>query len=365
MRFSLTALVRLALLVAVASTVLAIEVARFARAGLHERFAPGSRLVGINGLLFPGADYNARFVDPKNGAIGRLRLPPGACLDNVAISPWRDEAGASLVVGRWHRESGAKGEELLTELGLACYTYPQGEEVARVSSDVVPQSGTCWYRGDENRVLFAAADGQLYHMSFGANRRAGVEPATDEDEPELLRWAVAPPGEGPVLIREPYWPSRLAGFDRTLVVSLRYLRPGVPDEGFTPAEIWWLRLDAAGTSIVAAGRLTVPTQEEARDECAPSVAETPGGLVLAYVSMQPATGHRNLRIAPVGLDSRSGVPRADTLRGIVLTEGCAEAAAAFSPDGRRVFALVHPNQLEARVERFDLPAEIGPPAHGG
>jgi len=121
MRFSITALVRLVLLLGLASALLAIEVARFSPRGLHTRSLRRSHIVGIAGLTFAGPnDGGTRFLDPETGAMTVLPLPKGEYFDDAVCSPWQDEEGVSHVVGRWRKGSGEEREEVLTELGLAC-----------------------------------------------------------------------------------------------------------------------------------------------------------------------------------------------------------------------------------------------------
>ncbi|MDR3638041.1 MAG: hypothetical protein P4L84_29825 [Isosphaeraceae bacterium] len=353
MRFSLTALLRLALLVALGSTLVAIEVARLAPSGRHLRVPRKVGVVGLSGLAFDGVDESTRFVDAETGAVTRLLLPAGEHFDDAACSPWQDEKGVSHVIGRWRKDEGRDGSVVMVDFGLACFTYPQGEEVARIACDVLPQGGACWYPGTADRVLFASADGMLYHVSFDTQARAGDRPAGDEGTPTPIRWDVAPPGAGPVMIRHPSWPSA-PGFEHTMIVSLRYLRPQPNDDGYTSAQLWWLRLNAKGTAIIAAGRLTLP-DETVYDESASSVAATPSGLVVAYVASALHQLDRKLHVAPVRLDPVTGAPRADSRRAVVLADNCADTTPVFGPGGQRVCALLHPKRPGTSLNWFTVP----------
>jgi hypothetical protein len=351
MRFSFMTLLRLAVLAGLGSTLLAIEVARLAPHAWHARVLRKSRVVGIPGIAFPGPDECTRFLDIATGSLTRLTLPDGEFLDDAVCSPWEDDEGVSHVIGRWRKDEGKDGMEVMTDLGLACYTYPGGEEVARVPCAVLPQGGACWYPGTGDRVLFSGADGALYHVAFETGSGRRTQPAGDEGAAVPLRWDVPKPGTGAVLIREPYWPAA-PGFEHTVLVSVRYVAPE-PSDGLSLAEIWWLRLDARGVAVVAAGRLTTPGG--GYDESSPSLAATPGGLVLAYVTCEPKQRERKLRVAPVKRDPKTRAWRADAGRAVLLAHDCADTPAAFSPDGRSVYALLHPKQPGALLKRLAVP----------
>ena len=202
--------------------------------------------------MFDGPDEGTRFVNSETGEIKRLRLPEGEHLEDATCSPWQDENGISHVIGRWRKDEGKDGTVMMTDFGLACLTFPQGEEVARIECDVLPQGGTCWYPGTADRIMYASADGSLYHVSFKTQLLPGTRPVGDEGVPIPLRWDATPPGIGPLMIRQPFWP-RARGFEHTIVVSLRYLAPQPSDAGYTNAQLWWLRLNANGTAVVASG----------------------------------------------------------------------------------------------------------------
>jgi len=204
--------------------------------------------------------------------------------------------------------------------------------------------------------LFASADGALYHLSFETGTRTRRQPAGDEGDPVPLRWDVAPPGGHSVTLRQPFWP-RARGFERTLLISLRYLVPQPSDHGYTEAQLWWLKLNADGTAVVAAGRLTQP-RGVLLDESAPSLAATPGGLAVAYVTCALDELDRRLHIAPVRLDPQTGVPSVDAAREVVLTTDCADFPPAFTADGRRLYTVVNAHRPGARLERFDVPNDL-------
>ena len=71
-----------------------------------------------------------------------------------------------------------------------------------------------------------------------------------ERRPRSIRWATPEPGVGPCQIYDPEWPAD-PRFARTFLVALaRNDGPG-GRRRLEPAELWWLRLDLAGTAIEA------------------------------------------------------------------------------------------------------------------
>lgn len=352
MRFSFMALLRLALFAALGATLLAIQVARLAPHTGNGRFPRRGAVVGLPGLVFDDADDSTRFFDTATGAVRRLNLPEGQLLDDAVCSPWQDAQGASHVVGRWRNAEGRDGRVVLTDLGLACFAYPTGAEVGKVSFDVLPQGGACWYPGTVSRVLFAGADGVLYHVSFeGTPDSRGATP--DRSGPVPLRWDVAPPGDE-MMLRDPCWP-RVPGFEHTVVVSLRAWMSDSDTADCENAQLWWLRLNPAGTAVVNAGRLTTLGPVD-RDELAPAVAVTRAGLAAAYLTGPTKSNERQLEVAPVRFDAQTGAPRITSDQAVRLAEHCAPAPLGFSPDGRRVAAVVRAGR-SAVIRWFHLPED--------
>jgi hypothetical protein len=359
MRFSLGALFRLLALGALGSFILAVEVSRFAGGGIPTRAARRSSLASIPGQAFARHDDNTRLLDVETGAVQTLPLPTGEYFDNSACSPWQDANGVSLVAGRRRRDTGTDGDEVLSDMALACYTVPEGKQVGVVACDRLPAGGICWYPDALHRVLFATADGTLFHVSFETDDSRGADlTAGDEGSPVPLRWEVDYPREGAVMMRDPYWPTA-RGFERTVIVSMRYLADPEADHAYSSAQLWWLRLNPAGTAVVAAGRLTEQGDDHS-DEFVPSLAETPSGLAVAYMSNQKMPKRYELRIAPVALDPKSGTPRADARLSVVVVEGCAKVTPLFSTTGRFVSTVVHPQQPTAHVQAFAVSRLLAP-----
>ena len=136
--------------------------------------------------------------DPSRTTL--LRPPGGMLLEFGIASPWRDEAGRFQVVGRL---TGGENRARAGYVGLARVSFPDGELLDLVATDVLPTSQPCWARGTRPRILFAAADGHLYQHDFdgeghaipGAERPHGAQ----FEGPSRLAWhSPAPPPTRPL-----------------------------------------------------------------------------------------------------------------------------------------------------------------------
>jgi hypothetical protein len=155
------------------------------------------------------------------------------------------------------------------------------------------------------------------------------------------------------------WPTdrRLGG--RFLVAAVSWVRPD--RRRMMPLRLWWLRLDAAGAAIEAAGRLT-PAAAEGPDEapaieCHPAVGTGPGGeLLVAYLVGEPSRSEWHLRIAPVALEARARTLRAGAPQGLVEDVRCLLVAPVFSPEGRWIYCLEQAGSGRTQLRRLPLPA---------
>ena len=137
---------------------------------------------------------------------------------------------------------------------------------------------------------------------------------------------------------DPSWP-RDARFDHVLLVVVKL--PSVTGPDGTPAgdQLWWLRLDEAGDTVVAAGPLLDPSSLPGGRFLHSPVAGTTadGGLALAYLSAdRPRAGQWDLRTARLAFD-QSGRPHALRRPGTALAgRCCSELPPTFSTDGSQV-----------------------------
>jgi hypothetical protein len=356
MRIYLTLIVRLIVLVSAGLCGLAIELGRLSPRPTDSRRTETSVCLGLDDYLSRTPGSRSRFLDPESGKYLEVSLPAGDVLELASCSPWKDGRGESQVAGRWTlRKRGRSDlwEDVVLELGLARYTFPGGEVLDHVATDVVPTRRPCWVPGPLPRILFTAGDGQLYRFDFedaGGRLRSRREGDAHPD-PYPLRWRTPPPGKG-LIIRDPNWPTA-ATWERRIIVSLSYHERR---EDGTPAladpQLWWLRLNPEVTAIEEAGRLTHPEPSLLRfNEIMPGVTTLPGGgLLVAYLTQQEGRRGWSLRVAPLAPDAASGRPRVDDRAGLDIAEHCVAAPPTFSADGRWVYSLIRatPGQVLPR-----------------
>lgn len=354
MSISFSTLIRMASFLVVAANILAIGVGRLVPPIAPSRHSDISGVGTINGYHFASDPRSPRTIDPRTGRLETLRLPDTDRLDHASVSPWRDEHGQGQVAGRWTRRSGSGAAVVTDRIGIARFSYPDGQALEVIDTGVVPVGPPCWYPAQSSAILFAGGDGRLYRHEFG--RVGGAE------EPEPLVWSCELPSEGRMIMSDPAWPddARLGG---RLLVSLSTLEPG--DRIFCRPKLWWLKLDASGTAIVAAGRFTSPAPGDlalASERC-PTVFEPPGaGPTLAYLTRGDSDSNWSLRVAPIEFDPVVGDPtaRADLTR--LVAGDCVTANPSANGDGSLLSFVVHPDHSSAHVARFQIEGPGLPPA---
>ncbi len=293
---------------------------------------PASAFVHVNA---PGEPVS-KFLDVRDGSEFRLGLEPGERLDAASCSPWEDQAGRRLLVGRYTAIEVESGEAIGQEFGMALYRIPDGKSLARIKTDLLPVAPPCWYPDATARVLFAAGDGLLHQFDFVDAEERDDEAAT---KPRAIAWDWSELWPFPPIVSGPYWPA-LSGFERTLIVSLNARPEEKADYG--PSQIWWLRLDAAGDRVVAAGRLTTPVggREGPRlDEQRAVLEQGPGGeLLLLYQVRREDDASWELRVAPVEIGTGFDGPRAGV--GHVIDQDKRVGNHALTADGTAVFTIL-------------------------
>lgn len=335
MRVSLLGLIRMTGLAALALTSVAVGLGRlFPEEAAYRRLQPTAPLQLVRGAT-DSAD--PRFVDPADGSIVHMALPQGSRLECARAAPWRDERGRTQVVGLWFQrepEQGFEGDRV-TQVGIARFSYPDGEPLDVIETEATPSGPPCWIPGTPARVLYAANDGALYRVDFELDgRRAGVGP-----EPVKLTWPERPEALRGALIRDPYQPVEPALHD-TLVVSL--VR-GVERDGHQTraSQLWWIRLNADRTTIVAAG----PLLEAPLDAAAPLrrypvvVSGGRGMRHLVWLERRPPTSGWTLKAASLILDSE-GSPRCEIDSSTDLADGLAPMTPLAAAGGRDLFLQV-------------------------
>jgi hypothetical protein len=217
---------------------------------------------------------------------------------------------------------------------------------------MLPTSAASWYPGDASRILFVAGDGALYHLELNDPDEVHDSSHSAPKRPQRLIWSTRPPGLGDVFLVDQVWPGhpKLGG---RLLVSMSVVERVKGSLLYGPARLWWLKLDASGTEIEAAGPLLVNDDEHREGgsdiERCPTLGTTPEGtLSIAYVSRSEGDSRWRLHVAPLEIDKRSGAPQARRAASRCMADDCAPTMPAFSADGRWIACLVH-NQSDKVV----------------
>ncbi len=334
MRFPLSSLVRLGLGTFLVSSAAALVVARIAPAPTGWRMPCPVAYTSINSFYLDPCSRGSVWVERDGGAtIGGPGNDNNELIEYASFSPWRDEAGRYQVVGRWSWDFRTESPD--NSYGLARMTFPDGEVLDHIETEVVPVSAPCWYPGTQARVLFAAGDGKLYRCAFEPSDVPNAQTDGAENQPRALVWDCPPPGEDGVYLTDPYWPSE-PGMRNIIFVGVRIapatsLARRVPG----PTRIWWLRLSEDGASIIEAGQLVGENVDglDVTERC-PILGQLPAGRpVLAYFrknSLQPLSLH----MVEIEMDLERHCPRTVAGSGATLAENCLASPPVFSTDGR-------------------------------
>jgi hypothetical protein len=353
MRFSLTSLIRILVVVILGSSAAAIGLSRLAPPPKPWRMPCPVANVNVNTFLLSHGSRGSLWLAKDEGRTTTLPFPSGEILDYASCSPWRDERGRSQVVGRWSCDPAAVNAR--NEFGLARLTFPDGEVIDRISTNVVPISAPCWYPGTGTRVLFAAGDGRLYQHEFESNTGTTTDQGgARQNEPLPLVWACKAPGMGDVYLSDPHWSTDTYS-SRIVLVALRLIEPDSDRQRFTKSQLWWLRLSEGGHTIEEAGRLVRPSTEESDvEERCPTIGKTSDGrLALAYLRKVGARPWE-LRMTPLVRDTSRVEALAVTSVGTKIAEGCLPFAPTISNDGRYINFIQGDSPRLATIRRVLL-----------
>jgi hypothetical protein len=364
MRFSLTSLIRILAVSILGFSAAAIGLSRLAPPPKGWRMSCPVANVNVNTFLLSQGSRDSLWLAKDEGRTSTLPVPDGEILDYASCSPWRDERGRSQVIGRWSCDPTVSRSE--NEFGLARLSYPDGEVIDRITTEVVPVSAPCWYPGTGSRVLFAAGDGRLYHYAFESHSWTTPDPGGPrQNEPSMLVWDCKLPGVGDVYLSDPHWSTETYS-NRIVLVALRLIEPNTGRQQFTRSQLWWLRLSGDGRAIVEAARLVEPAvgPNDAEERC-PSIGKTSDGrLVLAYLR-KVGTSPWEMRVMPLALDATGDRPVTVTSVGKKIAEACLPFTPTFSSDGRQISFIQGDSPASAVIRRVVL--DGGPersPAHG-
>jgi hypothetical protein len=313
--------------------------------------------VYVSGHLLGLGSWELQRLDPEAGRIEPRPLPEGEVLDCARGSPWRDSRSRWQVAGRGWSFSGPRRNPITSAYSLALYEFPGGAVRDRVEMEHLPTGAPCWEPGTSARVLFAAGDGALYWHDFEGSDPSGANDHGGNSQPKRLSWTCPQPGLGGVVVADPDWPSE-SRLGPRLLVSLRVLERLGGLVRTSPWQLWWLQLDRARMTIVAAGPLlrpdpTIPNSQHWGDRFPTLLTGPGGGLAVAYLSYRPGVHLGQLRIAPLRIDPATGEPSGGE-GGPVLAGDCVGTALAPSADGRWICCVVRPEGSGAKVLRLDL-----------
>ena len=369
MTYSIPSMVRLMVLMAVGSTVLAIAVSRLDPPQPMRRFLRPVADFNINDVYLDDASRKSRWLNAETGALAVVDINSDDVLEAASCSPWVDDSGHRQVVGRWSNRTWQGPDTVCHEFGLTRYSFPDGKMLNQVPTDIVPSSPPCWFPGVQAKVLFVAGDGRLYRFAFESDSpsdpaRAGVKPF--DAQPEPLTWDCPRPGGGEVFITAITWPEdpRMGG---RLVATVQIQEhPVGARTQLSQQQIYWLKLNHAGTRIIDAGpmikRDVDPIVSNKVDDRSPTVLRLPDGtLGLAYASKAVGGTGWSVRLGTLELDAdHRPIPIAWSRTRIIATE-CLSGPLAFSADGRWLSVLTNEIESPERVGRFATTAAGGSP----
>lgn len=370
--FSITSMIRLMVLMAAGSILLAIGVSRLDPRQPERRSPRAVTAFNLTDYFLDSAGRKSHWLDARAGAMVLPPLPDDAVFEAASCSPWVDAAGHRQAVGRWSERTWSGPSTTCRAFGLARFALDEGRLINQVATDIVPISPPCWFPGTRARVLFPAGDGQLYRFAFESENPGDPVNdggATADAAPVPVSWACPCPGFGDVSITQVSWPDdpRLGG--RLLATLQPRDSPCGPASRIPGSQLWWLRLDHAATRIIAVGPLLANDPGESTatdgDERSPTVAALPDGtLGLAYAHRAKGEAGWTVRLAPLGVDADHNPIPADPTAARTLAAGCFPAPLAFSPDGRWLNAMVgdpgDPNSADRVTRLATLPPAPAP-----
>ena len=360
MTFSFGSMLRLAVLLAVGCTILAVGVSRLDPPKVAKRFPRPVVHHNINDFFLRVEDRKPRWIDAETGGMTLSSVVANDVLEAASCSPWVDETGHHQAVGRWSNRTLQGPDTISHEFGLARFSFPDGRILNQISSEMYPVTPPCWFPGTRARVLFPAGDGKLYRYAFeteNPTNTPGESIEAVDAEPVPLTWNAAKPEGGNVLICEVAWPqdARMGG---RLVASLRiHERDPEGNRRFSRTQIWWLKLNHSGTQIIEAGPLVnhdlTGSLAQQFDERCPSVAALPdGSLGLAYTRQVEGQTEWSVYLTRLTTDADHHLVAALESQTRLVTEGSHPAPLAFSIDGKWLNTLIGDSESDETVVRF-------------
>jgi hypothetical protein len=332
----------------------------------HAMSAPSLAEPSLHDALPLDSPVSKRYdlVDRSSGHRTPIRLPDGDQWTIVSVSPWRDPSGNLVAVGRWvNRDDNPF-------CGLGVFRISDSVVLTRVTTEILPTGRPCWIPVLPWTFLFPAGDGRLYRSRLPAPGDESETDSTTDGRASAcstipVGWKAKPPGVGRIFLSDPIW-STEPKLRRFVIVGLSLQVELGPRPTLLPSQLWWLEMNEAADTILAAGPLTGQTgyapPGKRHFEQFPNVAVgTEGAIHLVYLSRRDGENALSLHAARLDFDGASGPPRVvPGDRGSrILGGGLKKVPPLISADGSRVYAL----DRSGRVATFALTQDDGNSRH--
>lgn len=360
MRFSLIALVRLIAFAVLGTSAVAVWLSRELPSPPRFRSVTAPRYYGVNGSIFRPPLAENFLLDARTGKLSEATIEGKGSLEYVSCSPWTDERGEFELMGRLTTRTGRGRHALCDGAELIRFSTSDTGARERVELGPVVSGRPCWLPGLPSKVIVPAGDGLLYVRNFGTDGDGADEPL------HPVRWSCRPPGGGEPLLSDPIW-TAVPSLGERLLITLCERRSDASGVTYLRSKLWWIKLDETKTSVVEAGRLTVPAVDgrggegsgpvsvDEDEERMPNLAiGADRRPVLAYLSRHKGENGWRVMIAPVETDGATGPPVARLSESRQIRRDCAVVTPAFSPDGRWVYSFARETTGGPVVERFSV-----------
>ncbi len=357
MRFSMTALITFVVLAFLGSSAIAVGVTRMAPSPRGIRVPCEVVHVGLKGTYFEVGSRRTRWLDTRTGCLDSLNLDENESLDDASTSPWRDEWDHFQVVGRWSARPGSGRQGC--EMGLARFSFPDGRLINLVETETLPVGPPCWLPGSRARVVFAAADGQLYQFAFEGPSDAPRNEVSPDERPRPLEWRSRPPDLEGGFVSDPCLPANKR-FNNILFVSHTKLVSSGRRSRFAKGRIWWLRLSDDGHAIEEGGPLFDSSDGSVEMRFPTVGTDQAGGAVLAYLCRIEG-GPWQLRTHSLTTDPVSRVPLVANDSDDSYQAACRPSSPVYSSNGRDIFVLESrhvPSYVVLRIP-LQVPSKAG------
>lgn len=360
MRLTLTALVRLASFVGLGLFVVALGLSRAVPRPSTFRTENPPRYFAINGSLFQDPAASSFVLDTETGVLARFEAPEGMTFENASCSPWVGDENEVEFVGRVSISTGRHTGKVHQSSGLGRFKMSSGPSLVAMSVKPAIVGRPCWLPGSPTRVLFPGGDGQLYVHDLAGIGGDAPDPAEAREAPaRRVAWRCRTPDDAPVLLGDVSCPVTPEFGGRILVSLYRGREKYSKEVRYAPSEIWWLKLDAEGREVLAAGRLTTPSSEgplaNREEERMPSMVLAPGGrLVLAYLARRRGEASSRMKLVPVDVGPDGADPVVRGSEACLVADDCAVTLPAFSADGRWVYRVGRVRSSRELIRRFSV-----------